>query len=356
MILYPTMIHLNRILKSVLLGTLLLGVILAPNSAEAVPKTDVITLVSGDIITCEIKEMIRGKVRAKTDHMGTVSIEWDKVADITSTYWFLITLRGGALLYGQLENADDDGYTDIIFQERSTTVLMESIVEIQPVRYNLWDRFTMSAGFGFNWNKGSDVLTSNLDASVEYKGSIYSWGMDLSAMVTDKGDGDITRRNNFNLWLQREISGRFSAGVNTGTERNDELGLDQRISGGLNLGYYLIRSNHLDWQTAVGANLNREWAADSTDPSDNAEGQLGTQFTLFYYDSPKSDISLNLDVYPSFTVEDRWRFEGSLSGRQEIVRDLFIKLEYYESRDTKPPSGASSSSDRGIVVSIEWTK
>lgn len=356
MILYPTMIHPNRILIPVFLGTLLLGVILAPNPAEAVPKTDVLTLINGDIITCEIKEMVRGKVRAKTDNMGTVSIEWDKVADVTSTYWFLVTLRGGELLYGQLENADDDGYTHIIFQERSTTVLLGSIVEIQPVRYDLWDRFAMSAAFGFNWSKGSDVLQSNLDASVEYKGSIYGYGMDLSAMITDKGDGDITRRNNLNLWLQREISGRFSTRVNTGTERNDELGLAQRISAGLSLGYYLIRSNHLDWQTSLGANLNREWATDSTDPTDNAEGHMGTQLTLFYYDTPKSDISLNLDVYPSFTVEDRWRFEGSFSGRQEIVKDLFIKLEYYESNDTKPPSGASSSSDRGIIISIEWTK
>jgi len=50
------------------------------------------------------------------------------------------------------------------------------------------------------------------------------------------------------------------------------------------------------------------------------------------------------------------RIEGSLSGRQEIIKDLFIKLDYYESRDNKPPSGASASSDRGLILSIEWTK
>lgn len=339
-----------------LLVTLLFGVILTPDIAQAVPKTDVVTLVNGDVITCEIKEMIRGKIRAKTDHMGTVSIEWDKIADIVSTYWFLVTLRDGTLLFGQLSDSHEDGYLVVAFQEKSTDILLSSVVEIQPVRYDLWDRFAMSAAFGFSWSKGSDVLQSNLDASVSYKGAIWSWGTDLSAMVTDKGEGETTRRNTLNLWLQREISGRFSGAVNAGTERNDELGLRQRISSGLNLGYYLTRSNHLDWLAAAGASINREWATDTSDPTNNAEGHLGTQFTLFYYDSPKSDVSLNLDFYPSFTVKDRLRFEGSISGRQEIVRDLFIRLEYYESRDNKPPSSDSASSDRGIVLSIEWTK
>jgi hypothetical protein len=352
---YHSVYQLFRV-RGLLVCALFLHIVLCPGPAAAVPKTDVITLINGDKITCEIKEMIRGKVRAKTDPMGTVSIEWDKVADVTSTYWFLITLQDGSLLYGQLENAQEDGYLVVIFQDMSTDVLLSSIVEVQPVRYDLWDRFSISAAFGFSWNKGSQVLQSNLDANVKYKGAIYSWGTDLTFMITDRGEGEITRRNLLNLWLQREISGRFNGGMNTGSERNDELGLRQRISGGLNLGYYLMRSNHLDWQAAAGASLNKEWATDSSDPTNNAEGHAGTQFTLFYYDSPKSDVSLNLDAYPSFTVKNRLRFEGSLSGRQEIIRDLFIKLEYYESRDNKPPSGAGASSDRGIVLSIEWTK
>ena len=342
--------------RGLLLCGLILHLVLLADPVFAVPKTDVITLINGDVITCEIKEMIRGKVRAKTDNMGTVSIEWDKVADLVSNYWFLVTLRDGTLLYGQLDDAPENGYLVVVFQDKSTDVLLSSIVEIQPVRYNLWDRFTMSAAFGFNWSKGSQVLQSHLDASVKYKGAIWSWGTDLSSMITDRGEGEITRRNQLDLWLQREISGRFHGAVNGGTERNDELGLRQRLSSGLNLGYYLLRSNHLDWMAAAGASVNREWATKTSEAKNNAEGHLGTQFTLFYYDTPKSDVSVKLDVFPSFTVKDRLRIEGSLSGRQEIIKDLFIKLEYYESRDSKPPSGASASSDRGLILSIEWTK
>jgi len=341
--------------RRLLVGALLLLVLVIPVGAFAVPKTDVITLENGDVITCEIKEMVRGKLRVNTDNMGTVYIEWDHIAHISTNYWFLISLRKGSLHYGQLEDSDNKGFVTITFQERETEVALASIVEIQPVRYSLWDRFSMSASVGFNWDKGSNVFQANLAASVKYSGSIYSWGTDLSANQTDNGIDEATRRNNLDLWLQREISGRFSGSTQVGTERNDELGLQRRITAGLGVGYYLIRNSHLELMAFTGGNINREWSTDAADPTNNAEGQISTSFNMFYFDTPKSDITVELDVYPSFTVSDRYRFEGSLSGRQEIVKDLFIKLEYFESRDTKPPSGANATSDRGIVFSLEWS-
>jgi hypothetical protein len=342
--------------RHLLAGALLVLLLAIPTGALAVPKTDVITLINGDVVTCEIKELIRGKLRVKTDNMGEIYVEWDKVRHLSSNYWFLVTLRDGSLAYGQLEDAEREGYLTVTFQERSRDVFLYSIVEIQPVRYSLWDRFTMSASVGFNWDKGSDVFQANVAASVKYSGAIYSWGTDLSGSHTDNGIDESTRRNSLNLWLLREISGRFSGNTNVGTERNDELGLLRRITAGLGVGYFLSRSNHLELSVLAGANVNREWATDESEPSNNAEGQIGTKFYMFYYDSPKSDITVSLDLYPSFTVSERYRFEGSISGRQEIVKDLFLKLEYYESQDSKPPSGASATSDRGIVFSLEWSK
>jgi hypothetical protein len=77
---------------------------------------------------------------------------------------------------------------------------------------------------------------------------------------------------------------------------------------------------------------------------------------MFYFDTPKSNISVSADLYPNFTVSDRFRFEGSIAATQEVIKDLTVTLEYYESRDTKPPEGANSTSDRGIVFSIGWSK
>ena len=346
----------GRLLCGCLLVLLVLLACWPDQAAAGLPKTDVITLISGDVITCEIKEMIRGQVRAKTDHIGTISIKWDKIARLDSQYWFLVTLRGGTLVYGQLPDSEEDGYLVVGFQEKVTTVPMSQVIEIEPVRYDLWERFDFSVALGVNWTKASDVLQSNFDASAKYNGRLYSWGLEASSIYTDRGEGDVTRRNELGLYLQRELSGKLNWTVDTGAYRNDELGVRLRINLGGNLGYYFFRTNHLELIALGGANANREWASLDSDPLNYLEGRVGTNFIIFYLDSPKTDLTVKADLYPGLSDTDRVRFEGSISGRQEIVKDLFVKLEYYESRDSKPPAGAASTSDRGIVFSIEWTK
>ena len=242
------------------------------------------------------------------------------------------------------------------FQEKMTTIPMSQVIEIEPIRYDLWDRFDISVSLGVNWTKASDVLQANFVASADYSGRLYSWGVATNLMTTDKGEGDITRRNDLSIYLQREISGRLNWNVDTGGYRRGELGVRFRINLGGNLGYYLFRTNHIELETLGGLNVNREWATLDTDPTNNAEGRLGTNFTIFFHDSPKTDLTVKADLYPGLSDTDRVRFEGSISGRQEIIKDLFVKLEYYESRDSKPPAGATSKEDRGIVLSIEWTK
>src|SRR5262245_18487330 len=43
-------------------------------------KVDRVTLTIGDRITCEIIRLVRGKLTVKTDALGTVSIEWNKIS------------------------------------------------------------------------------------------------------------------------------------------------------------------------------------------------------------------------------------------------------------------------------------
>ena len=61
-----------------------LGGFLAASAAHA-EKTDVVVLGNGDRFTGEIKGMSRGQLDFKTDDAGRLSIEWIKIARITST-------------------------------------------------------------------------------------------------------------------------------------------------------------------------------------------------------------------------------------------------------------------------------
>ncbi len=337
---------------------LVLGLLLTAIPALAVPKTDVITLRNGDQVTCELKEMSYGKVLAKTSDMGTLSIKWDRIARVVSRYLFLITLDDGQLLYGQLPDSDADGVLLINFEfdTRVTRVPMDRVVNIEAIRYDIWDRINLSVSAGFNWTKASATSQGNIALKADYKGRIYRYGLSGDAVLTTERDNTTTRRQDLSLYGSRTVSGRLQAGVNGGLQRNDQLGLALRATTGLNLGYLLVMNRHLELATHAGLAVTREWADLSEPYSDAGEGVFSVKFTFFRYNSPKSNISFKYDLYPSLTVDGRVRQELNTSLRHEVVSDLFVELSYYESRDNRPADETASTSDRGIIFSLGWTK
>jgi hypothetical protein len=61
--------------------------LLAANSALA-QRTDELVLYNGNTITGEVKSLQQGKLKFKTDHAGTIYLEWDFINSVTSTNFF----------------------------------------------------------------------------------------------------------------------------------------------------------------------------------------------------------------------------------------------------------------------------
>ena len=340
------------------LALLLWGLLLWSQPAQADPKTDKVILQNGDMITCDIKEMTYGKVRANTDDMGTVYIEWDKVARLISRYRFLVKLNSGALVYGQLPDSDEDNILNVVFEYEAegARIPLHQVVSIESIRYDIWDRVDLSVSAGFNWTKASETSHADVAASANYKGRIYRYGIGGDATLTTERDNTTTRRQNLELYAGRLLNGRLQTNLNSGLQRNDQLGLALRASAGMDLGYLLIMSRHLELSTHAGLAGTREWATRDAPHEDAAEAVLTVNFTFFQYDSPKTNLSAKAEIYPSLTVSDRVRLEFDTSLRHEVVSDLFVELKYYESRDNHPPAGAAATEDRGVVFSLGWTK
>src|SRR3954451_7242491 len=64
-------------------------------------KTDAIVLRNGDRFTGEVSQLRQGKLQVKTDDSGTLSIEWDKIAGITTAAIYDVTLSDGRHLLGR---------------------------------------------------------------------------------------------------------------------------------------------------------------------------------------------------------------------------------------------------------------
>src|ERR1039457_4458346 len=76
--------------------------------ALARPKTDTVTLVNGNDITCEIRSLRRDVLTAKTDSLSTVAIRWQDVTRVRSELPFEIILPDGAPGSGVLNPAPAD--------------------------------------------------------------------------------------------------------------------------------------------------------------------------------------------------------------------------------------------------------
>src|SRR6185369_15572328 len=92
---------------------LVLAVVLAAGAAAApagvAGKTDVVVLGSGDRVTGEITELDRGRLTFKTDDMGTLAIEWDKVTSVTASATFEVHELGGGQYFGALRPGPQPG-------------------------------------------------------------------------------------------------------------------------------------------------------------------------------------------------------------------------------------------------------
>ncbi len=65
-------------------------------------KTDLVTLANGDRITGEVKAIEQGRLVFSTDDLGTVRIEWDKVAQLVSRRTHEVELVDGTRHFGVL--------------------------------------------------------------------------------------------------------------------------------------------------------------------------------------------------------------------------------------------------------------
>ena len=334
---------------------LLLAVCLA-QAAGAAPKTDILVMDNGDRITCEILNLERGKLSAKTDDMGTLSIKWLKIARLESQYLFLVTTRDGTLVFGQLLPTGADDALRVVHLERDTILDMGEVVGIKAIKYSLLDKVDFSIDMGVSSYKATGMSQFTTDARFAVNGRIHRGSARYSALYAKDKDDEVTRRHDLNLVYDRLVTGKFSGYLNTGLERNEELGLKARVLGGGGVGYRILEglSHRLD--ASLGVSRTREWATSGDLVESSTEGLIRTSLSIYLYDSPKTTLDITLAVMPAIDGKDRVRTQSDASVKQEIFSDFFLGLNYFERYDSAPPPGADSNSDRGLTFTVGWSK
>ncbi len=342
-----------RIAATTLIAIILLG---TAGQVFARAKTDVVVLKNGDRITCEIKGLTRGKLKVNTDSAGLIDIEWDDIVALKSAYYFRVEVSAGRRFFGALELVDSTTTLRIVRTTEIISLEKENVVEITPIEHSFWSRFDGSAKVGYEFTKASDVAKFYFDWKNYYRTERNYFDTRVNFTHTDRGDEDgIKLRNVVSADYTRLLRRKWTGTVTASLERNDEVNLAHRLLVSIGSGSSLIRTNHDILLVSAGVALNSELATDSTNTAESVELVFSGSYSRFIYDTPKTQISLDLDFYPSLTEKDRYRLNTEIVLSREIISDLFFDLSYYINYDNKGASGEGSTQDYAIVTSFGWT-
>ena len=346
-----------RIMRTVALA-LLIGLPAAPAFAD---KTDVIVLINGDHLTGEIKELSYGQLTFKTDDMGTLNIEWDKIASITTTQVLQVEMTDGRRLFGTApEPALTTGTIRILidqFGESPTPVELPiyDIVRLAAVESSdtWYKRINGSFSLGYSFTQANNLNVLNLSADIGSRDQVRKWQVAFDGQVTNQSNDPSSQRGTLVSTLERFLPNRYYAETSLEFTRNEELGLELRSLVGGTLGRYLVQGKNSQWRAGAGLAASREKYYDGTN-RDNLEAQLTTSLNLFRFEHPKTDVSATVTVLPNLTESGRMRGEASIKARREFITDLFFQVSVYDSYDNRP-TGGSPNNDWGLTTSIGYS-
>jgi hypothetical protein len=350
-----------KLISAVLLAALgLLGF-----DAIAADKTDVVTFVNGDRLTGEVKSLERGRLRFKTEATDTISIEWDNVAVLTSNQNLQVETEDGARFLGRLSTPQAANRLVVLESTGPVELDLGSVFLMAPIEERGIDRFDGDVSAGFNFTKAEQVKTTHVSVDLDYRTEARILSLDFDSMMSDTSEQGVkpSQDHGLSLTYNRLLEDRWVVGGIVNLERNDELGLDLRLSVGAGGGRFLRQTNNSIVLLSGGLLVSREQRTESvgltpqiedTVIQDFLEASVKLQWDWFRYDTPELDLTTTLELIPNITESGEYRGEFEIELKWEIVEDLFWSLSLSDKYDSKVDPADGEKNDYSIITAIGW--
>lgn len=322
---------------------------------QARPKTDVVIYKNGDRLTCEIKKLNRGKLTVSTDAMGTIDIEWDKIAQIESNFVFQVELQSGRLFYGSIHSMEEENRLVVASAVGTTALEFDRVVHITPIEETFWQRLDGSIDLGYSYTQDQAATQWSMEASTDYTTRKYTAAVDFSSLFKTQENAEDVQRQVLTLSLNWHLKKRwFAIGLNQ-FQTNASQGLDLRALLGGGFGRYMIQSNRTVLSMLAGLSVNQERYQNGEPFNTSAEAIIGSKFELFHFDFPEMDVSATTLVFPSLTTLGRIRLQFNAKARFELLKDFYWSVSVYESYDSNPPTDDFRQNDFSVTTALGWS-
>jgi hypothetical protein len=320
----------------------------------AFPRDDVVILESGDRFTGDVKELQRGMLRLRTDHVGNVYIQWIHIASVHAEKDYEVEMDTGERYFGELRPGSEPGKLGVVFGDVTVELDHDRVVWITRIKRGFIRRLEGNVDIGVNFTKAQSDLNVTAAAKIRYRARRHLTTFDVDSVLTDRAQADNVSRVVVKAGHTRYLKRRRNAWGLTSAETNDELNLDLRTTLGGGIGRSLIQSNRVLLGLLGGATVNRERYVATEKSQNTSELLLGFRFDRFILGDLGNEITVDFMLLPSLTESGRIRTEFNFSYRHEIIVDLSISFSGWHSYDSENPTTGVSQDDYGIVTSFGW--
>jgi len=334
-----------------LLACALAAALASPLHAQ---KTDVVTLKNGDRITGEVKKLERGLLEYKTDDMGTIYVDWNKIARLTSRNYFEVELESGRKYFGALDESGEDGKM-VVSLAVSDTVDILPVVRITRIKTTFWSRLGGYVDLGFSYAKANKNVQFSTSAEVRYRGRKFYGSLAGESYFQSQTGSEGTSRNSLTFTLQRYLGNKWALGGNVRFEQNQEQQLDSRFSIGAAGWRAAVQTNRVVLLLLAGVQASSEKFVGGS-AHFSAELAAGYDFSLFKFHNPKTDITSTLHLYGSMTDFGRFRFDFDVRLKYELFKDFYLGVTFFDKFDSRPGTVEGGvSNDLGTTLSIGYS-
>ena len=316
-------------------------------------KTDAVTLKNGNVITCEIKTLSRGRLTAKTDSLGTVNIEWTEVVMVVAKRDFQIETSNGVRTLGQMVSSAPDR-VDIVTPAGSQSFALIDIVDVREIGAGFLKRLEGSLDLGLSYTQSSGVAQLNFNTKAMYRQPKFEINFSASSYFTRQPDVEDSARHVAGLDYIRPFSRQWAFLGAGGVESNKDLGYNLRSSGGGGVARYFVQSNRALVFATGGLVVSREYPVEG-DSTQNLDALLGFQQSFFTYNYPKTEVTSKLNALPGLSQPGRIRLEFESTLKREIIPDFTIGFNIYDSFDNRPPGTETKKNDVGFSLTVGWS-
>jgi hypothetical protein len=316
-------------------------------------KTDVVVMVDGDRYGGEIKSYADGRLRVDTNDAGEVSIKWNRIASISSDKTFDVELTDGSHIFGAFAPSTPPGKLDVVSEAGGTTIQFFAVVNLTPIYQKFLRRISGSFDLGFNYTEAKQFVQFNLNSDATYRTKAFDVTSQLSVFLSKQQDVTSSQRASLSFDYAYFLKNRWLIGGLVGAERNQDLGLDLRVSIGGGVGRAFIQTNQTRLSALLGVVANHEDPV-TGEGRYNVEAVVVGQYSTFMYDFPKLTVNASLKVLPSLTDLGRVRLQADVRAQREIVSDFYVAISVFDSFDSRPPTAGAAKNDWGPVVSIGY--